>query len=120
MAKTSEKLELISSLGESLSQKELQLREVSEKLLQTELSVSGSLPPPPFLATVVPASRRSCLVPFSSFVLRLPVQLEKVSQEGIRSEKQCSELRAEVADLTHKQSALKEKVSVCEEVVKST
>lgn len=45
LAKTSEKLELISSLGESLSQKELQLREISEKLLQTELSVSNALPP---------------------------------------------------------------------------
>lgn len=45
LAKTSEKLELISSLGESLSQKELQLREVTEKLLQTELSVRDALPP---------------------------------------------------------------------------
>lgn len=49
-----------------------------------------------------------------------PVQLEKVSQEGSRSEKQCSELRAEVADLTHKLSALKEKVSVREQMAKCT
>lgn len=62
MAKTSEKLELISSLGESLSQKELQLREVSEKLLQTELSVSDTLRP-----------RRRCFrhAAFFSFVLCL-------------------------------------------------
>lgn len=62
LAKTSEKLELISSLGESLSQKELQLREVSEKLLQTELSVSDTLRP-----------RRRCFrhAAFFSFVLCL-------------------------------------------------
>lgn len=48
------------------------------------------------------------------------MQLEKVSQEGSRSEKQCSELRAEVDDLTHKLSALKEKVSVSEQMVRST
>lgn len=112
LAKTSEKLELISSLGESLSQKEFQLREVSEKLLQTELSVSGSLLPssPPLFP---PRAVLQLCAPS-------PVQLEKVSQEGNRSEKQCSELRTEVADLTHKLSALKEKVSVLEEMAKST
>ncbi|XP_039985735.1 golgin subfamily B member 1-like isoform X3 [Xiphias gladius] len=36
LAKTSEKLELINSLRESLSEKEIQYREVSDKLLQTE------------------------------------------------------------------------------------
>lgn len=66
LAKTSEKLELISSLGESLSQKELQLREVSEKLLQTELSVNNALR--------TPCSRRCCSrhTAFSSFVLCPP------------------------------------------------
>lgn len=39
LAKTSEKLELISSLRESLSEKEIQFKEVSDKLLQTEHSV---------------------------------------------------------------------------------
>ncbi|KAM4630604.1 uncharacterized protein ACJ7VT_000293 isoform 1-T1 [Polymixia lowei] len=36
LAKTSEKLELISSLQESLSEKEIQYKDVSDKLLQTE------------------------------------------------------------------------------------
>lgn len=40
------------------------------------------------------------------------MQLENVSQKSSRSEKQCSELRAEVGDLTQKLSALKEKVRV--------
>lgn len=40
LAKTSEKLELVSSLRESLSLKETQFKEVSDKLLQTEHSVS--------------------------------------------------------------------------------
>lgn len=40
LAKTSEKLELVSSLRESLSLKETQFKEVSDKLLQTEYSVS--------------------------------------------------------------------------------
>lgn len=40
MAKTSEKLELINSLQESLSEKEMQYKDVSDKLLQTELAVS--------------------------------------------------------------------------------
>lgn len=39
LAKTSEKLELISSLRESLSEKEIQYKEVSDKLLQTEHTV---------------------------------------------------------------------------------
>lgn len=40
------------------------------------------------------------------------MQLENVSQKSSRSEKQCSELKAEVGDLTQKLSALKEKVRV--------
>lgn len=39
MAKTAEKLELINSLRESLSEKEIQYKEVSDKLLQTEHTV---------------------------------------------------------------------------------
>lgn len=39
LAKTSEKLELIDSLRETLSQKEIQVKELSDKLLQTEHSV---------------------------------------------------------------------------------
>lgn len=53
LAKTREKLELVSSLQEALSLKELHLREASEKLLQAEHSVSllllASLPSPPSL-----------------------------------------------------------------------
>lgn len=41
MAQTSEKLELISGLKESLSQKEIQYKDVSEKLLQAEHAVSS-------------------------------------------------------------------------------
>lgn len=41
LAKTSEKLELISSLRESLSEKEIQFKEVSDKLLQTEHSLEN-------------------------------------------------------------------------------
>lgn len=52
LAKTSEKLELIAGLRESLSQKELQLKEVSDKLLQSELSVSCSLLAPVLLLFV--------------------------------------------------------------------
>lgn len=40
LAKTSEELELVSSLRESLSLKEIQFKEVSDKLLQVEQSVS--------------------------------------------------------------------------------
>ncbi|XP_061077194.1 golgin subfamily B member 1 isoform X1 [Conger conger] len=40
LAKTSEKLELIDSLRDSLKEKEIQYREVSEKLLQTEHSLT--------------------------------------------------------------------------------
>ena len=39
LAKTSEKLELINSLRESLGEKEIQYKEVSDKLLQTEHTV---------------------------------------------------------------------------------
>lgn len=39
LAKTSEKLELINSLRESLSEKETQFKDVSDKLLQTEHTV---------------------------------------------------------------------------------
>lgn len=39
LAKTSEKLELINSLRESLSEKETQCKDVSDKLLQTEHTV---------------------------------------------------------------------------------
>lgn len=42
LAKTSEKLELINSLRESLSEKEIKYKEVSEKLLQSEHTVSSS------------------------------------------------------------------------------
>lgn len=41
LAQTSEKLELISGLKESLSQKEIQYKDVSEKLLQAEHAVSS-------------------------------------------------------------------------------
>lgn len=40
LAKTSEELELVSSLRETLSLKEIQFKEVSDKLLQAEQSVS--------------------------------------------------------------------------------
>ncbi|XP_068169213.1 golgin subfamily B member 1-like [Antennarius striatus] len=41
LAKTSEKLEFIGSLRESLSEKETQLKEASDKLLQTELTLEN-------------------------------------------------------------------------------
>lgn len=44
LAQTCEKLELVSSLQEALGLKELQLREASDRLLQTEHSVSLLLP----------------------------------------------------------------------------
>lgn len=53
LARTCEKLELVSSLQEALSLKELHIREVSDKLLQAEHSVSLPLlawpPGPPSL-----------------------------------------------------------------------
>lgn len=53
LAKTCEKLELVSSLQEALSLKELQIREASDRLLHTQNSVSllplASLPCPPSL-----------------------------------------------------------------------
>nr|XP_040018066.1 golgin subfamily B member 1-like isoform X5 [Gasterosteus aculeatus aculeatus] len=73
LAKTSEKLELISGLRESLGEKEAECREASDKLLQAERALLDA------------SSKRSS------------------------SEKQCSELRAEVVDLAQKLSALKEK-----------
>ncbi|XP_060924441.1 golgin subfamily B member 1-like [Limanda limanda] len=73
LAKTSEKLELIGSLRESLSEKEIQFKDVSERLLQTEHT------------------------------------LDNVSTKCSRSEKHCSELKAEVCDLTQKFTLLKEK-----------
>nr|XP_057932908.1 golgin subfamily B member 1-like isoform X2 [Doryrhamphus excisus] len=73
LAKTSEKLELINSLRESLSEKEIQYKEMSDKLLQTEQT------------------------------------LEKVSKQSSISEKSCSELKAEVCDLTQKLSVLRDK-----------
>ncbi|XP_013769942.1 golgin subfamily B member 1 isoform X2 [Pundamilia nyererei] len=73
LAKTSEKLELISSLRQSLSEKDIQCKELSDKLLQTEHT------------------------------------FENISMKYATSEKQCSELKAEVMDLTQKLSVLKEK-----------
>ncbi|KAM9860621.1 uncharacterized protein ACBR49_019576 [Aulostomus maculatus] len=73
LAKTSEKLELINSLRESLSGKEIQYKEVSEKLLQTEHT------------------------------------LDVASKKCSSSEKQCSELKGEVVDLTQKLSVLRDK-----------
>uniref|UniRef100_UPI003AACAA86 uncharacterized protein isoform X1 n=1 Tax=Centroberyx gerrardi TaxID=166262 RepID=UPI003AACAA86 len=73
LAKTSEKLELINSLQESLSEKEIQYKDVSDKLLQTEHS------------------------------------LMDVSKKCSSSEKQCSELKTEVVDLTQKFTVLKDK-----------
>ncbi|XP_076011728.1 uncharacterized protein LOC143004597 isoform X2 [Genypterus blacodes] len=73
LAKASEKLELISSLRTSLSEKEIQYKDVSDKLLQNEQN------------------------------------LMDVSKKCSSSEKQCTELKTEVADLTQKHSVLKEK-----------
>uniref|UniRef100_A0A3Q0R2S8 Golgin B1 n=1 Tax=Amphilophus citrinellus TaxID=61819 RepID=A0A3Q0R2S8_AMPCI len=71
LAKTSEKLELINSLRESLSEKDIQCKELSDKLLQTEHT--------------------------------------NISMKCTTSEKQCSELKTEVMDVTQKLSVLKEK-----------
>uniref|UniRef100_A0A3Q3JPH2 Golgin B1 n=1 Tax=Monopterus albus TaxID=43700 RepID=A0A3Q3JPH2_MONAL len=81
LAKTSEKLELINSLRESLSEKEVQYKEVTDKLLQTENAVR--------FITV------HCL--------------ENVSKKCSSSEKQCFKLKTEVADLMQKLTVLKEK-----------
>lgn len=103
MAKTSEKLELISSLRESLSEKETALKDVSDRLLQAEHSVRAAFP-----SSVLLASVRLCVTTlFFSFC---SPQLENVSQKCSSSEKQRSELKTEVVDLTQKLSALKEKV----------
>lgn len=100
LAKTREKLELVSSLQEALSLKELHIREASDKLLQSEHCVRL------LLCCFWPRSRgllRSCFTAFS-------LQLENISQKCSSSEKQCSELKAEVGDLTQKLILLKEKV----------
>ncbi|XP_061614524.1 golgin subfamily B member 1 isoform X2 [Phyllopteryx taeniolatus] len=73
LAKTSEKLQLINSLKESLSEKEIQYKEISDKLLWTEQT------------------------------------LENVSNKSSISEKHCSELKAEVTDLTQRLSGLRDK-----------
>ncbi|XP_071014449.1 golgin subfamily B member 1 isoform X6 [Oncorhynchus clarkii lewisi] len=73
LVKTSEKLELIDSLRDSLMEKEAQHKEVADKLLQSENN------------------------------------LTEVSTKCSTFEKQCSELKTLVADLTHKLSVLKEK-----------
>uniref|UniRef100_A0A8C7KVX1 Golgin subfamily B member 1-like n=1 Tax=Oncorhynchus kisutch TaxID=8019 RepID=A0A8C7KVX1_ONCKI len=73
LVKTSEKLELIDSLRDSLMEKEAQHKEVADKLLQSEN------------------------------------HLTEVSTKCSTFEKQCSELKTSVADLTHKLSVLKEK-----------
>ncbi|XP_055363253.1 golgin subfamily B member 1-like isoform X2 [Betta splendens] len=83
LAKTSEKLELISSLRESLGEKEIQYKEVTEKLVQTEHT------------------------------------LENISKKCSSSEKQCSELKTEVADLQQKLNVLKERTQK-QEVINET
>ncbi|AWP01112.1 putative nuclear anchorage protein 1-like [Scophthalmus maximus] len=83
LAKTSEKLELINSLRESLSEKEIQYKDASERLLQTEHA------------------------------------LDDISKKYGSSEKRCSELKAEVSDLTQKFTALKEKTQKQEVTIES-
>ncbi|XP_034040488.1 golgin subfamily B member 1 isoform X1 [Thalassophryne amazonica] len=73
LAETSEKLELINNLRQSLSEKQIHYKEVSDKLLQTEHT------------------------------------LDTISKKYSSSEKQCSELKIEVGNLTQKLSVLKEK-----------
>lgn len=99
LAKTSEKLELISSLRESLSEKEIQFKEVSDKLLQTEHSVRAL---PSFYMLQFNIQQL--------LILLFLVQLENVSKKCSSSEKQCAEMKTEVVDLTQKLNALKEKV----------
>ncbi|XP_029624017.1 golgin subfamily B member 1 isoform X1 [Salmo trutta] len=83
LVKTSEKLELIDSLRDSLKEKEAQHKEVSDKLLQSENN------------------------------------LTEVSAKCSTFEKQCSELKTAVADLTHKLSVLKEKTQKQEATIKT-
>ncbi|XP_036073122.1 golgin subfamily B member 1 isoform X3 [Oryzias melastigma] len=83
LAETSEKMELIGSLRDSLMGRELQCKELSEKLLHSEQ------------------------------------ERENVSKKYSSSEKQCIELRAEVADLLQKQSVLKEKAQKQEAVIEA-
>lgn len=68
LAKTSEKLELINSLRESLSEKEIQFKEVSDKLLQTEHSVRVLIPFFPLFVSICQYSAVFYFVvsPFSS------------------------------------------------------
>ncbi|KAJ8416171.1 hypothetical protein AAFF_G00381930 [Aldrovandia affinis] len=83
IAKTSEKLELIENLQDSLKEKEIQHREVSEKLLQTEHN------------------------------------LTEVNKKCNTFEKQCSELRTSVTELTQKLNILKEKTHKQEATIAS-
>ncbi|XP_055769950.1 golgin subfamily B member 1-like isoform X3 [Salvelinus fontinalis] len=83
LVKTSEKLELIDSLRDSLMEKEAQHKEVADKLLQSENN------------------------------------LTEVSTKCSTFEKQCSELKTAVADLTHKLSVLKEKTQKQEATIKT-
>ncbi|XP_071237730.1 golgin subfamily B member 1-like isoform X5 [Salvelinus alpinus] len=83
LVKTSEKLELIDSLRDSVMEKEAQHKEVADKLLQSENN------------------------------------LTEVSTKCSTFEKQCSELKTAVADLTHKLSVLKEKTQKQEATIKT-
>lgn len=100
MAKTSEKLELINSLRESLTEKEAQHKEVSDKLLQTEHAVSSVS----FLSLF---NNQKLFILLTCFVVS---QLENVTKKCSSSEKQCAELKTEVLDVTQKLNVLKEKV----------
>ncbi|KAG7473671.1 hypothetical protein MATL_G00098320 [Megalops atlanticus] len=81
LAKTSEKLELIDSMRDSLKEKEVQHKEVAEKLLQTEHSLS------------------------------------EVTKKCNTYEKQCSEMKISVTDLTQKLSIMKEKTQKQESTI---
>uniref|UniRef100_A0A3P9H072 Golgin B1 n=1 Tax=Oryzias latipes TaxID=8090 RepID=A0A3P9H072_ORYLA len=83
LAETSEKLQLINSLKDSLMGREVQCKELSEKLLHAEQD------------------------------------LENVFNKHSSSEKQCCELKAEVAELLQKQSALKEKVQKQDAIIEA-
>ncbi|XP_056134638.1 golgin subfamily B member 1 [Lampris incognitus] len=83
LAKTSEKLELISNLRETLNEKDVQYKDVSDKLLQAEHN------------------------------------LMEVSKKCGNFEKLCSELKAEVMDLTQKLNVLKEKTQKQEVIIET-
>lgn len=106
MAKTAEKLELINSLRESLSEKEIQYKEVSDKLLQTEHTVRVLTPF--FVLLLFVTVEYSSIVNFVVYFFLL--QLENVSKKCSSSDKQCTELKTEVVDITQKLNVLKEKV----------